>query len=132
MDGETDLSILIRNLAPELHPGEYVFCSLKQEAIPAGVEPVAMIRENEGLTLVLSRGQAEQLGISFTTRCAWITLMVHSDLEVVGLTAAISKLLTDSNIPCNVVAGYYHDHLFVPSVDALKVMELLTSLSASG
>jgi uncharacterized protein len=60
---------------------------------------------------------------------AWITLTVHSALEAVGLTAAFSKALADVNISCNVVAGYYHDHIFVPQQDAEKAMAVLESLA---
>jgi len=31
-----------------------------------------------------------------------------------GMTAAIARLLGDAGISANVVAAYYHDHIFVP------------------
>ena len=39
---------------------------------------------------------------------------LFSDLEGVGLTAAVSTTLADANISCNVIAATHHDHIFVP------------------
>jgi len=44
-----------------------------------------------------------------------ITLQIHSSLSAVGLTAAVSKILADEGISANIVAAYFHDHVFVPS-----------------
>lgn len=61
-------------------------------------------------------------------RAAWITLTVHSDLSAVGLTAAVAGALAQANISCNVIAGAYHDHLFVPFESAAQAMEILRRL----
>jgi uncharacterized protein len=58
-----------------------------------------------------------------------ITLTIHSSLEAVGLTAAVSQELTNAGISCNVVAAYYHDHLFVAIEDAERAIEVLTAMS---
>ena len=63
-------------------------------------------------------------------RCAWITLTVHSALQAVGLTAAFSAALGEVGISCNVVAGVFHDHLFVPVDRAHDAMDALRALQA--
>lgn len=123
----TDLAELLGTLAPELHRGEYVFCTV--EAVPSGVDPVVMVAETEGITLVLPKEQAAQLGISGVFTCAWITLGVSSALEAVGLTAAVSTALTSDGISANIIAGYHHDHLFVPLDRADDTMAALAALA---
>ncbi|SDP34886.1 Dihydrofolate reductase [Nakamurella panacisegetis] len=123
----TDLTELLGALEPELHPGEYLYCSV--EDVPLGIDPVVMVAESEGTTLVLPREQADQFGIAGVFPCAWITLKVPSALEAVGLTAAISTALTRDGISCNVIAGYHHDHLFVPADRAHDTLNALAALA---
>ena len=72
----------------------------------------------------------DKLGLNYSFVASWITLTVHSSLEAVGLTAAFSKALAEKGISCNVVAAFYHDHLFVRQQDAAAAMETLKGLSA--
>lgn len=127
MSGETQLTVLLRTLAPERQPGEYVYATVP--VLPTGLDPALVFREQEGWTLVLPRAQAEAAGLDFTFPCAWLTLRVHSSLQAVGLTAAVADALADAGIACNAVAAYYHDHLFVPLDRADEAIELLRRLS---
>lgn len=106
------LSDMLAGMAPWLHAAPYRFLALPRE--DAGAEwvgrPFALIREDEAATVVIEALDPEPGGPLF----ARITLQVHSDLEGVGLTAAVSAALADAGIACNVIAGYHHDHLFVP------------------
>ena len=68
---------------------------------------------------------ADSLKLEYSFVASWITLTVHSSLEAVGLTAAFSKALSQEGISCNVVAAFYHDHIFVGKNDADKAMEIL-------
>ncbi len=128
MSGVTDLPLLLQNMQPERNTGEYVFCSVDSIERSAGLEPVCMFREQEGFTIILPRQQADALSLPYSLVCAWITLTVHSSLEAVGLTAAVSRALAEENISCNIVAAYYHDHLFVPVKDAERAIKALTAL----
>ena len=58
-----------------------------------------------------------------------ITLQVYSDLEGVGLTAAVATALAEEGIPCNVVAALHHDHLFVPETQGQRALACLQALS---
>jgi hypothetical protein len=113
------------NLDPELQDGIYVFTTVPSTTNTDGLDVIATMREQEGLTLVLPEHQAVQHGFDLVFRCMWITLRVDSALEAVGLTAAFARALADESIACNVIAGTHHDHLFVPvdrSKDALQCL----------
>jgi hypothetical protein len=92
---------------------------------------LGFFRENEGMTVILPKSNADDLGLPYSTVFAWITLSVHSSLEAVGLTAAVSHALTEAGISCNVVAAFYHDHLFVPVKDAARAMGVLRKMAVS-
>ncbi|VVO40778.1 ACT domain-containing protein [Pseudomonas fluorescens] len=130
MAGETSLATLLRSMSPQLNDGEYVYCSIRDGRLPNNCEVIGSFREQEGLTVILEREQAENAGFSFDYVAAWITLNVHSALEAVGLTAAFATALGQAGISCNVIAGYYHDHLFVGQADAERAMTVLRQLAA--
>jgi hypothetical protein len=129
MPGEKDLSILLQHMQPTLNPGEYVFCTLPELADIPLAQIISFFKEPEGFTIILARLLADQWRLDYSFVAAWITLTVHSALDAVGLTAAFSNALADAGISCNVVAGYYHDHIFVDWKDAERAMEVLWALS---
>lgn len=127
--GEKDLDILLRSMQPELNSGEYVFCTSPDMHLADETGIICRFHEKEGLTLVMERAAADRLGLSYSFVSAWITLTVHSSLQAVGLTAAFSSALAAEQISCNVIAGYFHDHIFVGINDAEKAMQILRSFS---
>ena len=131
MSGETDLSELLKNMKPELNAGEYVYCLADSKEQIVALDPLCYFLEKEGVTMILPKEKADAMSIPYATTCAWITLTVHSSLEAVGLTAAVSKALTEANISCNIVAAFYHDHIFVPIADAPRAMDALFALTKS-
>ena len=124
----SNLTTLLRSMEPVLHDGVYAYCSVPHDAQLAAFSPVVTVREPEGLTLVVPEAQAVAAGLPVLFRAAWISLTVHSDLEAVGLTAAFSSALGQAGISCNVVAGAFHDHIFVPVARAEKTLEVLRAL----
>ena len=62
---------------------------------------------------------------------ARITLQVYSDLEAVGLTAAVSGVLAEQNLCANIIAGLNHDHLFVPYRRGDEALQCLKRISAA-
>ncbi len=130
MIGETSLQALLRSMQPMLKQEEYVFCSISyQEQQCLGLDPICQFKEEEGLTLILERGQADAASLSYTSVFRMITLSIHSSLEAVGFLAAITTKLAEQNISVNPVSAYYHDHLLVPAVRAQEAMELLLKFS---
>jgi len=117
-----------RELNPRLNAGVYVFVTLDggEELDASGV--VATINEPEGTSVIIEAGAAAAAGFAPSPMYAWITLMVHSDLQSVGLTAAVSGALARAGIGCNVVAGTRHDHLFVAAGHAEMAMAELRAL----
>ncbi|MGP4004394.1 ACT domain-containing protein [Streptomyces sp. 8N706] len=128
MTGERDLATLLRGMRPRLNPGRYVFATVREEP-PAGVRPVVTVLEDEGLTLVARQEEADAAGLPYEYVAGWITLRVHSALDAVGLTAAVATELARAGISCNVVAGFHHDHLFVPHERVTQAVELLDALA---
>ncbi|WP_223608708.1 ACT domain-containing protein [Chryseobacterium sp. OSA05B] len=129
MNGEKDLEKLLKSMKPKHHPGDYVFCTTKSTNSFNLNEIEMLFREDEGFTLIVKKETADRLQLDYSVVMSWITLTVHSSLEAVGLTAAFSKALSENDISCNVVAAYYHDHIFVNTKDTEKALEVLTQLS---
>lgn len=123
---------MIAGMQPDLRPGTYVFCTTRDAAQAARARPSALatFAEDEGTSLVLPRGDAARLGFEAALPMACITLTVHSALEGVGLTAAVAAALGAEGIPCNMVAAYHHDHVFVPEGRAQDALAALRRLQA--
>jgi hypothetical protein len=118
-------------MEPVLNDGVYAYTSVPHGTDTSQIPTIATMHEVEGITLILSEEQALMLGLPVMFRCAWITLNVHSDLNSVGLTAAFAKVLGDAGISCNLVAGAYHDHIFVQIELAGKAEAALRQLQQS-
>ena len=116
------------DLAPELQPGTYVFCV---DDGASRVSPVATIREREGLTIVLPREAADEARLPYDLVLAWITLTADTTLDQVGITATVSTALAVAGIACNVIAGFHHDHLFVPAHRGNEALSVIRELAAS-
>ncbi|WP_298506571.1 ACT domain-containing protein [uncultured Maribacter sp.] len=129
MAGEANLQELIKGISPKLHDGEYVFCTVKNiDKIPRK-DTICEFKEQEGTTIVIEKNKADSLQLKYEFIASWITLTIHSALDAVGLTAAIATELTKHKISCNVVAGYFHDHIFVDVKDAKLAINCLIRMS---
>ena len=117
-------------MSPMLDAADYVFCSVNGKLGDfIHLSPLATFVEEEGLTLVITQQLALANNLSFGSCFKRISLMVHSSLDAVGLTAAVSVKLTEKGISANVIAGYYHDHIFVQSDKAEMALQALKELA---
>lgn len=128
MEPIRDLAQLLTRMEPVLDGREWVFCSHGSSVAPAGVETLGTFVEDEGLSLILERREADRAGLAYHGTFARITLRVHSSLEAVGLTAAVAGALAKRGIAANVVAAFHHDHLFVPWSRGAEALEVLLKL----
>jgi hypothetical protein len=129
MSGEKNLEVLLKTMKPKHNLGEFVFCTtdhLEQINIS---QIIMSFQEEESVTIITKKEVADQLNLKYSFVASWITLTVHSALEAVGLTAAFSNALSENGISCNVVAAYYHDHIFVDIKDTEKAMAVLNAFS---
>ncbi len=129
--GETNIEKLIAHMKPVLNHGDYVFCTVKDISIIPRNVTICEVKEKEGVTVVLLKEDAEHYDLEYAYIASWITLNIHSSLEAVGLTAAFSTELSKHNISCNVVAGYYHDHIFIDKKDSVTALTVLNAMTQS-
>lgn len=130
MSGERNLMTLLSSMSPKILPESYVFCSVAGKyGDHCELMPLAAFSESEGLTLVLTKQMADQAQLTYSSVFKGITLMVHSSLDAVGLTAAVSGKLAGKGISANVIAAYYHDHIFVQEEKIGQAIEALNEFS---
>ncbi len=131
MTGEKNLGKLLPVISPALIVGEYVFCSFEKARYGdhSDLEPIAAVTESEGLTLIIPKSKADEHAIEYESVFRCITLNVHSSLDAVGLTAAFSSKLADHGISANVIAGYFHDHIFVQTELADRAIAAISEIA---
>lgn len=121
MSGERDLKKLLSGLEVYRQNGVWEFVTGTQEGVQGAV---MQFQEREGWThIVPAHRSAEQ-----DKRFVWLELAVHSDLNAVGFLAVISNALADAGVPCNAIAAFYHDHIFVPEALSDKAVAAIDAL----
>lgn len=122
MSGVQDLKELLANLTVHRHDGVWEFLSGTQQNIEGAIME---FREREGWTHIVpaSRQAAAE------KRFVWLELAVHSDLNAVGFLAAVSAALAVHDVPCNAIAAFHHDHIFVPEDKAETAIVALEKLA---
>ena len=129
MSGQTNLSLLLRDMTPELDAKSYAYVVAEAGINLCAQSCFATIQEVEGLTLVGPADALRAAGYKVSSEWAHITLQIHSSLEAIGLTAAFATALGQAGISANVIAGYHHDHIFVQWDKRGAAMSALTALS---
>ena len=122
---------MIAQMNPVLDSTTYCFAVITPNIAPVALgSAIATFREAEGVSAIIPFDLAVELGEA-GPEFSRITLQVHSDLTGVGLTAAVSTVLAASDIACNVVAAFHHDHVFVPIARAEEALLLLHDLASA-
>ena len=127
------LQELIKQLSPTLDSTTYVYCTVPKAKYGEleHLKPIVSIAELEGLTLVIPLDEAKTEGLDYYRVFRRITLEGHSSLEALGLTSVVTSLLAERGITTNVIAGFYHDHMFVPSDRIAEAMRALKELASN-
>ncbi len=118
----SDLETLFRHLQVVRRPGAWRFALSAQQ--PDLADAVMAFREQEGWTAILPATPEAQT----EARWAWLELAVHSDLAAVGFLARIATALAAAGVPCNAVAAFHHDHIFVPEALADRAVSAIEEL----
>lgn len=129
---ERDLSTLLSTLHVEQHDGVWRFETIAADQASwvelvnlKDTRSIAMLfQEREGLTVVTKATDETPE----TNRWAWLELTVYSDLQAVGFLARVAAALSDAGIPCNAVAAFHHDHIFVPEARAEDACKAILAL----
>jgi hypothetical protein len=124
--GETNLDQILATITVSQRPGVYTVTTVDEIDDATGVHGV--IAEDEGMAVVLTVEAAYDRGWDVEFEAAWLTIDIHSSLEAVGLTAAVARALASAGIPCNILAGYFHDHLLVPAQRAHAAIRCIEAL----
>ncbi len=133
MTGITDLNQLLASMEPSVCDDAYVFCTTTALSLAeiVALQPKGIFSESEGVTMILNKASALKNKLPFSGEFSQITLTVHSSLEAVGLTAAVSDALAKAGVSANVVAAYYHDHIFVQREKQQIALKALQDLQIS-
>lgn len=123
---------MLSGMTPSLVEGVFIFCTTTDEQLADRARPAALasFREAEGLSFVLPLDLATNLGFDCVMPMRQLVLKVFSSLEGVGLTAAVASALAAHAVPCNMIAAYHHDHVFVPAQMAERALAILLELQA--
>ncbi|MEA3002706.1 MAG: uncharacterized protein QOH81_1494 [Sphingomonadales bacterium] len=130
VSGQTDLRTILETMQPSLSDLQFGFGTMPDPAAALRIPGlIATFLEEEGLSVVAPARALAENGIAHSPGWARISLTIHSSLAAIGLTAAIASALAEQGISANVVAAYFHDHLFVPWEQRHEAMAVLSALA---
>ena len=128
MTGETHLPNILANLEVDVRAGTFFVLTRRSPDAAADAVAEARITEAEGITYVVPEAYARACGEPPGFVASWLSLRVHSALNAVGVTAAVSGALAGRGIACTVIAGFHHDHLLVPAARRDDAIAAIRSL----
>jgi hypothetical protein len=128
MSGITDLQQTLSSLKVVCDDIEYGFASIADSSSIEPEKVLATFQENDRLAIIAPKAYLDSLSIENEGPYAKLTIDVHTSLELVGLTAVMATKLAEHGISANVVAAFYHDHVFVQYGSRDKAIQLLEDL----
>ncbi|MBD3689262.1 hypothetical protein H8R18_06920 [Nanchangia anserum] len=127
MENIVDFDSALARLEPAVR-GTYVYCDA--EGLSADIVPFAVIAEAEGTCALIPLEQAREHDVAYSHEpLSRISLGINLSVKLQGLTGTVAQNLAAAQIPCNVISGMRHDHLFVPKHRAHDAMATLDRLS---
>jgi hypothetical protein len=131
MSGITNLKQTLSLLRVFSDDIKYGFASIRMTTDIDRNEVLATFQEDGRLAIIAPIDYLESKNIENEGPYAKLTIDVHTSLELVGLTAVLASKLAEHGISANVVAAFYHDHIFVKYEHRNKAIELLEDLKKS-
>jgi hypothetical protein len=128
MPGQTKLPQVLSSLRVSCDGVKYGFASVGVTAIAHSERILGTFQESEGLTLIAREEYFKDQGMAHEGPFAKLTIEVHTSLELVGLTSILATQLANHEIPANVIAAFYHDHIFVPYAVRAKALGVIEQL----
>lgn len=128
MSGLTDLKDTLDSLKVSCDEIEYGFASIPDDSVISRDKVLATFQENGRLAVIAPKEYLDSKEIENEGPYAKLTIDVHTSLELVGLTAVMATKLAKNGISANVVAAFYHDHVFVQYNLRQRAIELLESM----
>ncbi len=125
--GEYSSAQSAQSLDPRVSDTPFVFVTGDMDTSLVDI-CLLQFKEEEGFTWIISQEEALKRGLDYDHVWAHISLGVTSELDMVGLTAKFSSALAEEDISCNVVAAFFHDHIFVPFEKRANAFDILSVL----
>lgn len=130
MTGKTDLSDVLQSLKISCDDKKYGFASV-EKIMDVNDSVLGVFKEKEGITVFAEEFYFKEKNIQYEGPFAKLTIEIHTSLELVGLTAILANKLAEHNISANVVAAFFHDHIFVQYDLRDQAIDSLMSLKKS-
>lgn len=130
MTGTTNLQEVLSSMQVSCDGIEYGFANTLDGSQISVDEVLGTFKEGEGLTVIADTKFLNSQNLAYEGPFAKLSIEVHTSLDLVGLTAVLATKLADQGVSANVVAAYYHDHVFVQYGDRNTAIEALASLKS--
>jgi hypothetical protein len=131
MTDQANLSEVFKALTVSCDDITYGFVSVENTQFKFEEGMIGTFQEKEGVTIVATNEYLAKNGLQPEALFAKLTVEIETSLQMVGLTALLATKLAENNISANVIAGYFHDYIFVQYDMRQKALEVLNALKGN-